>query len=230
MAKGDVPQCLKSSGRNIWIAPRNGQDEFAKYRPVWLQLSLSEVRIQHDRPAHSAGIIKGRTGFAIRPPWNTLMKFARFCSLGHHPNLTWVHPPNFTFTRSARHRSMLPEMTLLSSKCKSAIRRQLGPPRAWLIALDHPMTSEYVTLREGFILFSPWRQGRHYDSIRESVLVGDAKVLKQATQHISAAIVGTPTPMGGRPSNSGTRPPPPMDPSKQPYKRMAKPWKTSSWR
>ena len=98
-------------------------------------------------------------------------------------------------------------LTKTLTNCKSAIRRQLGP-RAWLIALDHPMTSEYVTLREGFILFSPWRQGKHYDNIRESVLVGDPKVLKQATHHISNAIIGTPTPMGGKPSNLGTRPPP----------------------
>ena len=176
-------------------------------------MSLAEVRIQHDRLAHSAGIVKGRSGFAIRIHVEHLEEVRQTLLPGSSPqphlgppsdiHLYKISPTPLIATRDDVVDFLAKNLT----QCKSAIRRQLGP-RAWLIALDQPMSSDYITLREGFILFSPWKQGRHYDSIRESVLVGDPKVLKQATQHITAAIVGTPTPMGGRTVAQGPRPPP----------------------
>ena len=69
------------------------------------------------------------------------------------------------------------------------------------------------------------KKGRHYDSIRASVLVGDPKVLKQATQHISAAIVGAPTPVKEEhPCKAHVLPR--MDPSRRPYRRVASQLKT----
>ena len=103
VAETDVPQCLKASGRNVWISPRNGQEVFTQYRPVWLQMSLAEVRIQHDRLAHSAGIVKGRSGFAIRTHLEHWRKFARPYSPVPHPNPTWVLPRIYTSIRSVQH-------------------------------------------------------------------------------------------------------------------------------
>ena len=133
VAKTDVLQGLRTSGRNMWISPRNGQEEFTKYHPVWLQISLAEVRIQHDRLAQSAGIVKGRTGFAFRSPLEHLDEIRQTLLPGSSPqphlgppseiHLYKISPTPLNATRDDVVAFLAKNLT----QCKSAIRRQLGP-------------------------------------------------------------------------------------------------------
>ena len=63
---------LKTSGTNWWISPRQGQDVYHSFRPLWIRGSLADCRRKHDTLMHASGIVKGNRGFAVRIPTEDL--------------------------------------------------------------------------------------------------------------------------------------------------------------
>ena len=172
---------LKISGTNIWISPRSGQTVFQHYRPIWVRGNLTEVRRQHDVLEHAAGIIKGKRGFAARVPTEKLEEAKQRLYPGQmvQPSLDptgqvclyKVSPTNF-LNKTLRHYTV-------------QVRKQVGPT-SWLIAVNNKIQEDFISTNQGYLILQEWRSGKNQSSFRHAVVVGNPRVLKQATETIGS--------------------------------------------
>ena len=68
ISPGALDGVLKLSGTNMSISPRQGQEVFRNYRPIWIRGRLADCRRKHDTVLRATGIIKGNRGFAVSIP------------------------------------------------------------------------------------------------------------------------------------------------------------------
>ena len=186
---------LKLSGTTLWVSPRQGQDVYHNYRPIWVRGNLAECRRKHDTVLHAMGIIKGARGYAVRIPNEHVDEAKKTLYPGQplQPSLNpteqvcmyKVSPTPLGATQEDVDnflRSALPSYTIQG-------RRQIGPT-SWLIAVNGTIQEDYVAMKEGYLVLQEWRTGRNQDTFRRAVLVGNPKVLRRASEavgHVLAA-------------------------------------------
>ena len=178
---------LRLSGPHLWLSPRVGQQSFDVYKPIWISGPLPQVRIAHDKLPHSCGIIRSKKGFGIRVEADKFQEAYRLL----HPNgpaPTHLGPPESVCQYKmspapigATSQDILDFLQKTIPSHRFAIRRQLSP-QAWLIASHEAIEQEYIFSSMGYILLQPWSTGRHTDPIRNSVLVGNPRVLRQVSK------------------------------------------------
>ena len=185
-------QVLKTSGTSWWISPRQGQEVYHDFRPLWIRGSLADCRRKHDTLMHATGIIKGQKGFAVRIPTEHLDEAKKVLYPGQSLQPTLdpkeivqmykVSPTPVGATQedvSSFLRRALPMYTI-------QVRRQVGPT-SWLIAVNGTIDKDFVPMKEGHLVLQPWRSGRNVDSFRQAVLVGNPKVLRRASEAVTFA-------------------------------------------
>ena len=62
-----------------------------------------------------------------------------------------------------------------------AVRRQISP-KAWLVASQEAIEQEYIYSTSGYVLLQPWSTGKYTDPLRDAIVVGSPRVLRQATK------------------------------------------------
>ena len=178
---------LRTSGPSLWISPRTGQQSFGDYRPIWVPGPLSQVRIAHDKLPYSCGLIRSRKGFGIRVETSKYMEAYKIL----HP--TGVAPTLMGPPGSACQYKLSPAplgataQDILDFLRKSipshtfAVRRQISP-KAWLVASQEAIEQEYIYSTSGYVLLQPWSTGKYADPLRDAIVVGNPRVLRQATK------------------------------------------------
>ena len=63
------------------------------------------------------------------------------------------------------------------------VRKQVGPT-SWLIAVNNKIQEDFISTNQGYLVLQEWRSGKNQSSFRHAVVVGNPRVLKQATETI----------------------------------------------
>ena len=198
---------LQRSGDPLWISPRVDQPAFARYRPIWLSGSLDQVRVAHAKLAGACGLIRTKRGFGIRVPTDRFDECRRMLlpdepaapHLGRDSEL-WHFKISPTPV-GATAEDILHFIGTCIPDVKSTVKRQLGP-RAWLISFASPIDTEYVHSKEGFVVLQPWHVGRKHDPLRNAIVVGNPRLLKDAVASTTSGVAGArgpPAPPSGPP-------------------------------
>ncbi|CAE7614798.1 unnamed protein product [Symbiodinium sp. CCMP2592] len=189
IARTSFHAALRLSGNGLWISPRAGQPEFAKYKPIWVPGTLADLTIKHDKIPDGAGMVKSKKGFAIRVPTSSFEKHRAALLPGvSFPTPSDASNPGHAYKLSpaplgATKDDVSDFLQHYVSDNHHRVIKQLGP-KAWLVSFNDPVKHHYLCTNAGFIILQPWITSSQRDPLHGAIVVGSANVVREAVSHI----------------------------------------------
>ena len=212
VAKDKLSLVLALSGQVLWMSPRLDQEEYSCYRPVWVPGTLQEVRIMHAKLQGGCGLIRSKRGLAIRVETTNFDNIRKTLvpEMAARPD---IGPANALFDYKlspapvgATSDDVLTFLGRSFPSVKSTVRKQIGP-RTWVVSFASELSDKYIQAKEGFIILQPLNSSRKKDPVRDAVLVGNPRLLKEVSASSNNTIAQVLH--GGLQQSSHPRPPAP---------------------
>ena len=176
VTSSEVQPILRLSGPLLWVSPRVGQKEFARYKPIWLnETSLHAAQVQHDKISKAYGLVRSRRDLGIRvliSDFEQLRKVvhptkAFMPALGPTEDVTLYKLSPTPIGATAEDVS---NFLTTQAKLSGVARKQLNA-KAWLVAVVGKAPS-YLQTKAGFVIFQQWKQWRTPSTVQEATVVG----------------------------------------------------------